>query len=264
MTPQAQGGGVYSIANQVVDLYMPLNGSMEFKFTFPDLPPSSAFSSVHVDGDLYLDRFDNTYKIQWNHRNQPTRIEVFTTPATTIAPGDPPPAKDSAPVGTIEFKYDALGQRVARVRQAPSSPPPGVTPFTERTEYYVNEAGKLLLQFDEAQQLERHNLWAANVDRLLAVEDMQYDNAHALTGTQVIWPVTDYQGTVRNLYVEGATPPTMHLTYDPFGKPQQPGAFVDEGTLDALVRFRQYGTSTIQTWNCTWPAANSTLRGRAV
>jgi RHS repeat-associated protein len=90
----------------------------------------------------------------------------------------------------------------------------------------------LLLEFDAQRRLVRQNVYAQAVDHLLAVEDFGY-NGGSVASERVIWTLADHQGSITELYAEGATPESLH--YDPFG------SFSGGGPLAASVKARYTG-----------------------
>ncbi len=127
--------------------------------------------------------------------------------------GQPIPGTD------VTYLYDVYGQLIGREASFSTG--------SDNNEYYVNERSQRVLTFesfdDEGETEYRvtdRRLWADQVDQLLAVEHFDNDSGSA----EVYWPLTDHQGTVRDIYHHNqwdtTTPDRIeHVQYDPFGNP---------------------------------------------
>jgi RHS repeat-associated protein len=141
---------------------------------------------------------------QWDHRNRLTKII----------------SKDSAGNGTksVEYTYDVQNRRVAKLIS------PGIGPA--QIEHFVydgerqergNAGDVIVLHFKNAELADRY-VHGPAVDQILAEEQI---NSPSMPG-DVLWPLTDNLGTVRDLAAHddttGITAIANHLTYDAFGQ----------------------------------------------
>lgn len=173
-----------------------------------DFPAHAGYSGpdIELTGKFAVDRGAGTYEYAWDYRQRLTQVKVFNNPNST----------GSTPAATIDYSYDVFDNRVARIKTGA----PNVEPNDAR--YYVPEQGRVLLEYDEQQRLDRQRFYATNVDQLLAVEDLDWDAAGNVVSDEVIWLLTDHQGTVRDLQGVDSlmgTVRTAHLSYDTFGAP---------------------------------------------
>jgi RHS repeat-associated protein len=113
--------------------------------------------------------------------------------------------KDAAgnEVKTIQYIYDVDNRRIAKIIDADGAG--AEAPTTER---YVYDGQNIILSFDDAGTQTRRYFYGTGVDQLLADENAQ---------GQVLWTLTDNQGTVRDL-IDSAGAIQNHITYDSFGK----------------------------------------------
>ncbi len=82
--------------------------------------------------------------------------------------------------------------------------------------YFIHDGDQIALQLDEDGEVVNRYLWGANVDQLLA--DEQISTIGSVS--EVYWPMTDHLGTVRDIakFVSGTAEVVQHRTYDSFGK----------------------------------------------
>lgn len=125
----------------------------------------------------------------WDYRNRLTKVSF----------------KDAAgnEIKTVEYTYDVNNRRIAKSIDADGSGP--ATPTVER---YVYDGQNIALTFDGNGTQTHRYFYGTGVDQILADEDGQ---------GQVLWTLTDNQGTVRDL-VDGTGTVQNHITYDSFGK----------------------------------------------
>ncbi|MDB9489241.1 phosphatase PAP2 family protein [Dolichospermum circinale CS-534/05] len=125
----------------------------------------------------------------WDYRNRLTKVSF----------------KDAAgnEIKTVEYTYDVNNRRIAKSIDADGSGP--ATPTVER---YVYDGQNIALTFDGNGTQTHRYFYGTGVDQILADENGQ---------GQVLWTLTDNQGTVRDLVDETGTVQN-HITYDSFGK----------------------------------------------
>jgi hypothetical protein len=127
------------------------------------------------------------------------------------ASGQPLPVKD------VDYLYDVFGQLIGREASYPSA--------SDKFEYYVNERGQRVLTIepygDPGQtdyRVTNRKLWDQAVDQLLASE--AYNHGNTPTYHETFWPLTDHQGTVRDIYSSNSSGDSVeHTKYDTFGRP---------------------------------------------
>jgi RHS repeat-associated protein len=103
----------------------------------------------------------------------------------------------------IQYSYDAFGKRIAKLIDADGA---GATaPTTERLIY---DGNNIVLSFDGNNAQTHRYLHSPGVDQILADE---------VSTTNVLWTLSDHQGTVRDV-VNNAGTVVNHLRYDSFGK----------------------------------------------
>ena len=134
----------------------------------------------------------------------------------------------------VEHTYDYLNRWVARAVDSDGDGPlgsvdtyfvydgtPGAVSL-DRAAVTTDNVGQIVLQFDDdAQgdpQLTHRYLWGDAVDEILADEQV----TDLLTAGEILWPLTDHLGTVRNLAQYDAVTSTAtvanHRVYDAFGR----------------------------------------------
>ena len=168
---------------------------------FVDVDSSGTLSSGDTDVTQY----------EWDHRNRLTKITRRDTEG-----GDA--------TKTVEYVYDAFNRRITK-----SIDEDGAGPNEAVDQHFVydglresrdNAGDHLVLVFDDADgsgsqppTLRSRFLHGPAVDQILADEDVN--------SGEVLWPLTDNLGTVRDLaeYDDtlGVTEIANHITYDTFG-----------------------------------------------
>jgi RHS repeat-associated protein len=125
------------------------------------------------------------------------------------------PANSAAIVPTqflskIYYAYDALGNRI------------GLTAYDingDKVEdrSFVFENGRVLLEYDKRDRLERERFYAMGSGELLAINDLDYEGtSQTVSNSERIWTLLDYQGSVANLYASSSR--FLATSYDPFGR----------------------------------------------
>lgn len=125
----------------------------------------------------------------WDYRNRLTKVSF----------------KDAAgnEIKTVEYTYDVNNRRIAK-----SIDPDGAGAATPTVERYVYDGQNIALTFDGNGTQTHRYFYGTGVDQILADENGQ---------GQVLWTLTDNQGTVRDL-VDSTGTVQNHITYDSFGK----------------------------------------------
>jgi RHS repeat-associated protein len=135
----------------------------------------------------------------WDHRNRLTQVTSKTTAGIVTQ--------------QVDYRYDSLDRRISRAVDSD-----GAGPATASWDFFVFDADNVALHyrdFDGAGPqptgLASRLLHGPAVDQVLADESA----AHGL-----LWPLTDHQGTVRDLVRRGATATEVlsHVVYDSFGR----------------------------------------------
>lgn len=130
---------------------------------------------------------------EWDHRNRLTAVR-FKTAAHAI-------------MKQVEYEYDVFNRRVVKRLDAA-----GDNTY-ESALRFVYDDSNVVLTFDESGDLANRYLHGPAVDQILASED---------GGGDVLWPLADNQGTIRDLAEYNAGTDTSsvvkHLTYGAFGQ----------------------------------------------
>ena len=179
------------------------------------------WTDTDVDGEVDPGEQSEITEYEWDHRNRLVGVverDSNTGPATQ----------------TVEHTYDYVNRWVARSVDPDGDGPLGFdntyfvydgTPSgitLDRAAVSMDEIGQIVLQFDDdaqgTPQLTHRYLWGAAVDQILADEQV----TDLLTAGEILWPLTDHLGTVRDLAVYDAGTDTTtvanHRVYDAFGK----------------------------------------------
>jgi len=141
----------------------------------------------------------------WDHRNR--LVSVVHRDALGV------------PLQTVDYVYDLFDRRIGK-SDTPASGPTEV-------ETYVYDGAHVALRFIDGQLANRY-LHGPAIDQILA--DEQVDSLSS--SGEVLWPLTDHLGTVRDLAAyDGTTDTTSvvnHIAYDAFGRvTSQSNAAVD-------------------------------------
>jgi RHS repeat-associated protein len=253
-TPLAGYTWTYDAAHRVTEFTSLLDGTAEYTYDqtdqltgadytagagLPPAPPDEAYGydangnrtmTGHATGDNNLVLSDGTYDYQydaegnrtrrthiatgevteyeWDHRNRLTRVTIRTT--------------DNGPLTTdILYAYDLFNRLVRVTLHTTDNGPLTTDTFHiydgERWER-GNAGDHLALAFDGNGDLTNRCLHGPAVDQILA--DEQLDSL--TTPGDVLWPLTDNLGTVRDLaaydYATGDTTVVNHRTYTAFGE----------------------------------------------
>jgi RHS repeat-associated protein len=126
----------------------------------------------------------------WDYRNRLTQVTV----------------KNAASVITkqVNFTYDALNRRIEK-----RVDPDGSGPQAATIERFVYDRDHIKLVFTGSNTLIRRYLHGPMIDQVLADENV--------VPKQISWPLSDHQGTVRDL-VNNSGVIQNHVRYDSFGK----------------------------------------------
>jgi len=130
----------------------------------------------------------------WDYRNRLTNVNVLSNTGELIK--------------SIEYDYDVADNRIAKRIDAD-----GAGPQAANVIRYVIENGHIALQFDGAGNLMHRYLYGPGVDQVLADEQFQLPGQPG----SILWPLTDHQGTVRDLVDSDGTV-LNHIQYDSFGR----------------------------------------------
>ena len=136
----------------------------------------------------------------WDHRNRLTNVTDRAT-------------HGGAATQTVDYVYDAFNRLIHKELDAD-----GDGTGTATDTFWIHDGDQTVLQFDgdTAADLSHRYLWGNAVDQLLADETVDDGGAE-----DVLWPLTDNLGTVRDLATyDDATDTTTianHKAYDAFG-----------------------------------------------
>jgi hypothetical protein len=109
---------------------------------------------------------------------------------------------------------------------------------------FLNEQGKVFLEFDDHGRLERERLYAGQLDHLLAVED--FDFVTSSVPDEVVWTLADDKRTTRDLLGVGQAAGQRqsrheHLFFDSFGLPRGREMPPEDTALSDLLGVGQGG-----------------------
>ena len=104
---------------------------------------------------------------------------------------------------SVRYIYDVFDRRIGKEIDTD-----GEGPNEAEIERYVYDGSHIALVFDGDGNLIRRYLHGPNIDQILASED---ENG------EVLWTLTDHQGTVRDL-IDNSGTIVNHITYDSFGQ----------------------------------------------
>jgi RHS repeat-associated protein len=126
----------------------------------------------------------------WDYRNRLTQA-IVKNAANTI-------------VKQVNFTYDSLNRRIEK-----KVDPDGSGPNPATIERFVYDRDHIKLVFNGSNKLIRRYLHGPTIDQILADENT--------VPKQISWPLSDHQGTVRDLVNNGGVVQN-HIRYDSFGK----------------------------------------------
>ena len=174
-------------------------------------------SDAYQVGDRNLIESDGEYRYEYDAEGNRTRRVDLTTGRVTEYQWDTMnrlvrivecDEDEQVPLRTVEYTYDVFGRRIGKAIQPPAGP--------VAVETYVYDGQNIVLRFTAGNLANRY-LHGPMVDRVLA--DEQLDSSGRTT--EVIWPLADHLGTVRDLALyddeSGVTSLANHITYDAFG-----------------------------------------------
>ena len=146
----------------------------------------------------------------WDHRNRLEKVKQGLAETT--------------------YTYDAFNRLVRR--QHDPDGPSGAAAVSSTV--FVNDGTQIAMEFEGNSPVPSHRyLWGAMVDQILADEQ----GATASTAGNVLWPLTDHLGTVRDIAdrneTTGTTSVTNHRVYDSFGNRESES----NSTLDHVFGF---------------------------
>ena len=157
---------------------------------------------------------DEVTVYRWDHRNR--LVEVVEYASTSDADAETNATKRVTQV------YDAHDRWIGRYVDSDGDGT-GITATNDT--WFVYDGNQIVFQFEgsngdgENADLTNRYLWGPNRDQLLASEEV----ASLSTAGDVLWPLTDNLGTVRDLAEYDDTTDTtsvaanLHFTYDAFG-----------------------------------------------
>ncbi|NQU20600.1 MAG: RHS repeat-associated core domain-containing protein, partial [Candidatus Nealsonbacteria bacterium] len=163
---------------------------------------------------------DDVTRYEWDHRNRLTAVREYADAATE-------PMAEL--LWSVEYTYDSLDRQIRKTVDGDGDGT--IDDFF----YSVHVGDELQLEITDPDGLaddttdpllERRHLYGPATDQILAVDD----------GTDVLWALSDHQGTVRDVIeLDGTVQVVDHRTYDSFGNLQQPVYATDPA--DPVVRF---------------------------
>ena len=103
-------------------------------------------------------------------------------------------------LNTAGYTYDVFDRRIAKEIDSDGS-------GDSESERLIYDGDHITLSFDGTGDITHRYLYGANIDQILADEDAQGD---------ILWPLTDHQGTVRDL-IDSTGSIQNHITYSSFG-----------------------------------------------
>jgi len=177
------------------------------------------------------------FKYEWDHRHRLTRLTRYVKTDQYGAPSITKTFPTSGGTVTIyeldkvAYTYDVFDQLTRRTYTDHSSPPLNTDTVA------VWERGQQVAQLDTAGAVEALRLYAPGVDKILAVEVVDSQNA---ANSTVLWTLTDHQGSVIGVrYLDGGSWTYEKIEYGPFGDPLLFQLSADFNT-DFLPRFNVF------------------------
>jgi RHS repeat-associated protein len=206
MVSDGKGGWVLPVQNSW-DVYIP-KSNYQYSLTMKirlDRPSTSTTAPWAISGSCALEAYGTYSQYTYDNANRLTSACQFTMD----------PANSAAIVPTqflskIYYAYDALGNRI------------GLTAYDingDKVEdrSFVFENGRVLLEYDKRDRLERERFYAMGSGELLAINDLDYEGtSQTVSNSERIWTLLDYQGSVANLYASSSR--FLATSYDPFGR----------------------------------------------
>ncbi|MCA9224658.1 MAG: RHS repeat-associated core domain-containing protein, partial [Planctomycetales bacterium] len=125
----------------------------------------------------------------WDHRNRLTAVVTRNSGGVVLQ--------------HVEYTYDPFNNRIAKQVDVD-----GDGPAESEGEHYVYNGSRIALVFDNTGNLQHRYLHGPAIDQILADEDAMGN---------VLWPLTDQVGSVRDL-VDSTGTVVNHLVYDSFGQ----------------------------------------------
>jgi len=200
-------------------------------------PHGSQFDSVSADA-VRIERLDSpaVTAYAWDHRNRLTRVEQR--------------AADGTLQSAVDYVYDVFDRRIAKRIDANGDQ------VVDDKEDYLYDGANLLAELDDQGRIARRFLTGEGVDQLLAYENVSYDGQGVATAGNVVWTLTDHQGSIREHFGkndQGTPDPgddvyeVLHeVRYDAFGQPYDfgPAAAADELDIPQHYTGREYDRET--------------------
>ena len=148
--------------------------------------------------DWNANEISNWTVYTWDHRNRLIQVESGATYGTTDV--------------TVTFGYDWLNRWISTDVDYASADDTseyfvyggatlldGVSPW-DRAAVDSRDIGQITLRLDDTEKITNRYLWGPAVDQILADEQVDWNaGAHDYDIDQILWPLTDHQGTVRDL-----------------------------------------------------------------
>jgi RHS repeat-associated protein len=134
----------------------------------------------------------------WDHRNRLTSV-TFKTSGGTVTKA-------------VQYEYDAYNRLVTKKLDSDANG------TIDDTYHWIYDGNQAVLQFDgdTAADLSHRYLWGPAVDQLLADETVDSGGPE-----DILWPLTDWQGSVRHLAQYNASTDTTTVAnekfYDAYG-----------------------------------------------
>lgn len=190
------------------------NGTIRLTLSLASTPSTP---KVTYAGKFAVLSPSDLHMYEWDHRNRLVRASIETNADSSQYGWTDQQFESHSWDTEITYAYDVLNSRIGM--QVVDVLNNGLA---DRVEIYVPEKGRTTLFFDVDGQLLRHNVYANG--QLIAVD--------SIIDGEVVWPLPDRQGTIRDLYSpdsdkslsppgapSGSTARLQRLDYDPFGVP---------------------------------------------
>jgi RHS repeat-associated protein len=210
--------------NEAVGLeYLAEDVSAQAGIDYTDPGASGGVNWVFIDpsNQVFFGNIENT--LDEAIRSFKVRVRLAGYPETEVVL-EADILDDDVPgvLQSVDYAYDAFNQLVRRTIDEDGQGPGGT-----RDTFYSHQDGQIQLQFDffagpEYLDLSYRYLWnPAAVDQLLAAEEIIYEPWHLPPTSEVLWPLADHLGTLRDIVeYDAATDTTTrvnHRIYDSFG-----------------------------------------------